>query len=186
MRWWNRVANIHHKKCAEYLAHACAALEFVPHRIAEIGVFKGHTSERLRYFWPHAELYLVDPWVVQPRFGGWCYRGNPKQADWDAMYGGVAAMFKGDERVRVLRMTSAEAAKQVDNLDLVFIDAIHTKQGVLDDISLWLPKLNRPGIISGHDYNESGPYKGVGAAVKEKFGKRYVTGSPKMWLRMEV
>lgn len=188
MRWWKTAlcAGDKHVKCAEYLNHVCACLEFVPHRIAEIGVFRGNTSRRLRYFWPHAELVLVDPWIIQPKMGGWCYRQFPEQSSWDGLYQGVCDMFKGDSRVRILRMNSAEAAPLIEpaSLDMVFIDAIHMKAAVLEDIALWKPKLRKPGIIAGHDYNVKGPYRGVGEAVAEAFGpKGFIFGSPKMWLQ---
>ena len=53
-----------------------------------------------------------------------------------------------------MRMTSMEAAQQVEDgsLDFVFIDGDHRFDAVMMDISLWAPKVRKGGIVSGHDY----------------------------------
>jgi len=69
--------------------------------------------------------------------------------------------------LKVLRMTSEEAAKQVGSFEMVFIDGEHTYEGVKKDIELWLPKTTK--IICGHDYSDVWP--DVKRAVEEKLGK---------------
>lgn len=51
--------------------------------------------------------------------------------------------------------------------DLVFIDANHDYESVLEDIEIWYPKVKRGGILVGHDY---GVFEGVTRAVDELLG----------------
>ena len=54
------------------------------------------------------------------------------------------------------------------------------------DINLWLPKVKRGGIISGHDYNEHPQHIGVINAVNELLGgydKHYYDGS---WMKVKI
>jgi hypothetical protein len=75
------------------------------------------------------------------------------------------------EHVNVLEMLSTEAAQMYrdESLDFVFIDANHNYDFVRADISAWLPKLRKDGIIAGHDYNSS-IWPDVTKAVHEAFG----------------
>lgn len=68
-----------------------------------------------------------------------------------------------------IRKPSVDAANQFSDgsLDIVYIDANHEYQEVKKDIAVWLPKIKKGGIISGHDY--SFPWNGVIQAVDESF-----------------
>lgn len=71
----------------------------------------------------------------------------------------------------IIKMASHEAAKLfADNsIDMVFIDAGHSYEEVIQDIELWYPKVKK--IICGHDYANFWP--GVIQAVNEKFSNRF-------------
>ena len=79
--------------------------------------------------------------------------------------------YRGNGRLKIVRADSTEAAKQFedDSIDVVFIDADHTEEGVRADIQAWLPKAKK--MICGHDYAYYWP--GVKAAVNEAFGDRF-------------
>ena len=86
--------------------------------------------------------------------------------------------FMHPHPVSFIKMSSRAAAKYVRDgcLDLVFIDANHSYEAVKQDIELWLPKVRKGGIVSGHDYivtEECPPrfagYAGVKRAVDEFF-----------------
>lgn len=47
-------------------------------------------------------------------------------------------------------------------IDMVYIDAEHTREAVERDIELWMPHVRHGGILAGHDY---GVFEGVTAAV---------------------
>jgi cephalosporin hydroxylase len=63
----------------------------------------------------------------------------------------------------------------------VYLDADHSKAGVLADLKLWMPKVRPGGVIAGHDYLDGdlpeGDF-GVRSAVLEFFGREpeMVTG----------
>lgn len=67
-----------------------------------------------------------------------------------------------------VKMRSVEAAQCFSHgsFDVVYIDALHDYSEVLADITAWLPKVKKGGIISGHDYTLSG----VQRAVNELLG----------------
>lgn len=76
--------------------------------------------------------------------------------------------------VEIRNMTSLEASKLYEDkmFDLIFIDADHQFNSVLEDILAWKPKVKQGGIICGHDYLKSGdmPYSQVTSAVKKSLG----------------
>jgi len=69
---------------------------------------------------------------------------------------------------------SAEAANLFTDraVDMAFIDADHTEDGVSRDILAWLPKIGSGGILSGHDYH--GNFPGVPAAVNRLLPERFL------------
>ena len=50
-------------------------------------------------------------------------------------------------------------------IDVVYIDGLHTYEGVKADIPAWLPKLKQGGFLCGHDYQSK--FQGVIDAVNE-------------------
>jgi len=122
--------------------------------MAEVGVLFGDLAIRLI---PMVESYImVDPWTRYP--DEWREADSLSHLDdewWNDCY--TAAMKKTDPWIakrKVYRMTSVEAAKRVENesLDLVFIDALHHYEPMMEDIRAWLPKVKPDGILSGHDW----------------------------------
>jgi hypothetical protein len=56
--------------------------------------------------------------------------------------------------VNTIQSTSKDASLLFENesIDFVFIDGAHDYQSVLEDISLWYPKIKLGGLICGDDY----------------------------------
>jgi len=69
--------------------------------------------------------------------------------------------------LKILKGSSQEKSKEIEEVDMVFIDAGHSYEECKNDIELWLPKCRK--IIAGHDYTKG--YPGVIKAVSEKFSK---------------
>lgn len=77
----------------------------------------------------------------------------------------VKAVEKAGDRAVIMHMPSTEAAKGLDNLDFVFIDADHEYESVKADILAWKPKTR---LLCGHDYKETSTmFNGVVRAVNE-------------------
>lgn len=129
-------------------------------------------------------LYAVDPWfddwwmmpkdypadAPRPSWGG-------EHAAWARKLGGPFSAFihcmvahapKELEIVRVLRCTSAEAAKMIGPCRGVLIDGNHDYEHVAQDIALWRPHMVEGSILAGDDFADEFP--GVKRAVGEAFG----------------
>lgn len=56
-------------------------------------------------------------------------------------------------KVIILPLSSEKAAKVVDEkFSFIFIDGDHSYEGVSEDCNLWLPHLEKNGVIIFHDY----------------------------------
>jgi len=155
---------------------------------AEVGVFRGNTSEALLSEFPDLRLWMVDPWAP---FDGESRLDKSSQDDFDSSM--EAAMLWTDfakQRRYVLRQASLNAASRFsdDTLDFVFIDGNHLYENVVADISAWWPKLRRGGLMTGHDYAVYGDANGkwgVKRAVDEFVSatdRELTLGHDGMWM----
>jgi hypothetical protein len=64
------------------------------------------------------------------------------------------------------------------SLDFVFIDAEHKYEFVIKDITHWLPKVKKGGVIAGHDYG----WEGVTRAINEVFGQGNYKTKGQCWI----
>jgi Methyltransferase domain len=134
-------------------------------RGAEIGVaFGGHAESLLRESATEL-LYGVDPYAHAE---GYDDPMNLPQDDFDALHDFTLRRLAAfGERFRLLRTDSISAAARVDApLDYVYIDAVHTCEGVWSDVSTWAPLIRAGGIVGGHDYGHV-DFPGVKRAVDE-------------------
>ncbi len=149
-------------------------------KIAEIGVFSGRLSLRLRQEFPESRLYLIDPWRL-PKLSE---EAAPISADpnaYEEAFFHVKSQFEKDPLVSIIRKPSAEACAEIPgDLDLVFIDADHSYDAVKTDLASWAPKVRKGGIIAGHDYHADA-FPGVVKAVDEYFEK-VVVGHDCIWM----
>jgi len=80
------------------------------------------------------------------------------------------------QRSHLIRNTSRAASEQFEesSLDFVFIDAQHHFDAVLEDLTIWFPKLRPGGVLGGHDWglDYGPPLFGVEKAVRE-FSKNH-------------
>lgn len=126
---------------------------------AEIGVLRGQVSECVLQK-TDASLIMVDSWLPsdqQPER----YKATKDQHAFDAAEivskhkrEALARVHRFHGRAQIKEMSSVEAASQIEDqtLDLVFIDADHSYEGVREDIEAWFPKVKSGGWIGGHDY----------------------------------
>ena len=152
----------------------------------EIGCSNGATYGTILSKCKDMEWHGVDPWVVCPEYDK---RPNGKgRWNHDANYESVKKIAgKHGDRAFIHRMKSVDAAKEVEDrsIDIVFIDALHTYEGVKDDLESWVPKVKIGGIISGHDYKGMKIHEGVTIAVNERFGEENIKTGPDVtwWIR---
>jgi hypothetical protein len=170
---------------ARILRRACTALRVEPKRIVELGVYRGRNALRLRRFFPNAELVLVDAWRTLP---GARVKAKPTALHWKGIFARVCHAFAGDQRVRIIPMTTWEAAPFIDeaSCDLIYIDADHRYEPVCRDIRQWWPKLRIGGIMAGHDWKRTPSGSGVVRATRHCFGKGgFVVRQLRVWLTVK-
>lgn len=152
--------------------------------IAEIGVYRGLCSLFLRYCFPTANRYLIDPWELGSTYEDSDGPVTIKESEMREAFNSVTRCFQNDPLTHILKKTSKEASSLVpDSLDLVFIDGNHDYEYVKEDIELWLPKVRSGGILAGHDYDLiENRFPGVKRAVDELFGDQISIGKDNVWM----
>ena len=85
--------------------------------------------------------------------------------------------------VHIIKGCSWDMAAEFEDqsLDFVYIDADHSYIAVKKDITAWLPKMKKGGILAGHDYMS---HESVRRAVQEMLGDRvhmWDEGYNKVW-----
>jgi len=133
---------------------------------AEIGVFRGDFSSKTLSVWT-GSLTMIDAWQFRPNENA---HDEAEKSDLDlpdknwkddaTNLGNMDAArthvkFAGD-RAKLMRAFSGEAANKFSDgfFDWIYIDALHTRKAILNDLILWYPKVRRGGLISGDDYGE--------------------------------
>ena len=138
-------------------------------RGAEIGVWRGDSSNFLLNLPSVEKLYMIDPWSKFKR-------SLSPQPVFDHIYEQVKKRVEPyGERAVIIRRLSTQAAFLVPkNLDFVFIDASHDYESVRDDIAAWRGHIRPGGILAGDDYNLAYNRNdlGVHLAVDEAFGNK--------------
>lgn len=145
-------------------------------KAVEVGVYRGETSAAILHHCPDLHLTMVDPWAEQPAGD---YRASGDQRARDSKVGhdlsreiaiaSVQHHIHG-KRCQPIRDRSTTVATEFRRAgrqwDLVFIDAAHDYQSVVEDIAAWRPLVRQGGILCGHDYGHR-RYRGVKQAVDE-------------------
>ncbi len=97
---------------------------------------------------------------------------------WNGAYFKACSYMTFYSSVKILRMKSSDASKlfRKGDLDMVFIDASHDYDSVVEDIKCWEPLIRKGGIISGHDYTRK--KWGVNKAVNDIYKDREIKELP--------
>lgn len=144
--------------------------------VIEVGVWHGKNALHLLHGNESVHLTMIDTWEPPEKDSSY-YKSGSKIAvksrkEFEQAYiSATNVMRRFPERTRILAMTSQEACDLIpdNSVDLVFIDADHSYESVMKDISCWLPKVKPGGYLCGHDYGH--PYQGnVKQAVDRYFG----------------
>jgi hypothetical protein len=136
-----------------HLPGLCRELGFT--KGAEIGVWRGAYSAAFCASNPAMHMLCVDPWVSYP-----AWQDTKNSLAPDAQERLMLQSFRdASDRLRplnctIVRQFSADAVQDVPDgsLDLAYIDANHVYDAVLEDLTLWSPKVRSGGIIAGHDF----------------------------------
>ena len=116
--------------------------------IIEVGVYEGVTSELFcRAMDPNGRLYLVDPYFPETRLEKLLNVSFTR-----LIAAKSVSSFK--RRSEFVRKPSSDAAAElplVGKAELIFIDARHDYESVLEDFRCWSPFLAQGATIAFHD-----------------------------------
>ena len=143
----------------------------------EVGVAEGNYSAAFLNLW-FGNYVMVDRWC---HVEGYDDIMNGDDAEHEQRYRQARAIADAHgDRVRVLRMDSADAAATFADRSLAFVylDGDHSFDGVRRDLAAWWPKVVRGGIIAGHDYYDKPPFRVRSALTSFVNGPCGITHEP--------
>lgn len=133
----------------------------------ELGVFQGDFAKQIFNILKPSKLFLIDPWEV----------GSDKNSPPIKYSGSLSHLDTAYSTNTDLKKVQSKFADQIENnsvmikrgysYDFIYIDATHFYESVKADLNMYLPKLKKTGIISGHDYTNDYNDFGVIRAVDE-------------------
>lgn len=144
-------------------------------RVAEVGVLKGGNAQVMEELLSPSTLHLIDSWSKDPiqeyvnnnSHRAWTenisafanYYGGPldEQSTFDNLYQEVTRKFSDKPHVTIIRASSLEAVKILKKyptpplFDLLYLDASHQYETVLDDLLLYQEFVPPDGVIQMND-----------------------------------
>lgn len=123
-------------------------------KIAEIGVYQGGTAKFILENCNIDSYWAIDQWQVLDKKHQSSFQFRHTETEWHDFFIMNCKLMVSHSKLHLVRTSSKEAAAIFENefFDLVFIDASHYYEDVIQDIALWSPLVREGGIISGHDY----------------------------------
>lgn len=122
-----------------------------PKKVVELGSYLGASffamCQAAREFQIKCECYAVDTWEGDKHAGYYS----------DEVYQTVVAAHSHyKDFAYLLRMEFDKAAQldELEKIDLLHIDGLHTYEAVKHDFETWLPKMSDEGVIMFHDIAE--------------------------------
>ena len=141
-------------------------------KVAEIGVWKSTTTKKVLANCSDliSQYWAIDPWPIE--FRDRYYIKKFTDEAWEGLYLHACSLMFWFPKLYVVRTDSFNAAKLFPDkyFDLIFIDAEHEYERMMEYIPTWLPKVSSGGYLTGHDYKHW-KFPGVKKAVKEIFGE---------------
>lgn len=152
--------------------------EVRPKVIVEVGSWKGQSTVSLakacKELGLDTKIYCIDTWLGAIEF----YTHPTEERDLMKKHGYPQVYYQFISNlyhegvlhmVETIPLPSNVAHIVAPQADLIYIDASHEYQDVVDDIENFSKKLNEGGIMFGDDYNNS-VFPGVRQAVDEANG----------------
>ena len=135
----------------------------------EVGLWKADFARIMLLHNQRLHWYGVDPYFP---YG----RKKRTQPEWDVICKRVIGKMSGfGDRFTLVRKPSDEGVNFIPNhVDFVFVDGNHDEDMVLNDVTIYEPKVRSGGIMAGHDYSLPGSRDGIRNAVNQyvkEFGR---------------
>jgi predicted O-methyltransferase YrrM len=134
-----------------------------PGRVVEIGSYLGRSTVMLAQAAMDRgapQVVAVDPHTATMGVEGETPRDTRPIFEENVRGAGVA------DAVRLLHATSVDAARtwDGDSVQMLFVDGLHTRENVLEDVRSWAPFMSEHRVVAFDDYMVS---EGVRAGVRE-------------------
>jgi len=142
----------------------------------EIGVGAGQNSKKILENLDIEKLYLIDSWTKYADYVKELKNtNNYSLKTTDGKRIAENNLKPWNKKLVWTDEISSIAVNDIEDeeLDFVYIDGNHNYKYVLEDITLYWPKLKNSGLMAGHDFKPKFP--GVIQAVGEVFGMDYET-----------
>jgi hypothetical protein len=126
-------------------------------KMVEIGCHKGESTELFAILFN--QVYAVDPWADYKSSFGRSMTSDGVEIEFDK----IAVQYRNIVKIKE---TSLQACSRFDyqELDFVYVDGAHDYDSVKNDITVWMSRIRKGGVIGGHDYTN---IKAVKRAVDE-------------------
>ncbi|CCQ75270.1 class I SAM-dependent methyltransferase [Magnetospira sp. QH-2] len=140
--------------------------------VAEIGVAQGEFSKVILDGTEPKHLHLIDPWIHQDDPSYAADPNNAPMSDQNANFRSVSEQFaeqSASGQVIIHRTYSQAAVNRFEDrqFDWIYVDGLHTREGVTRDLALYWDKVKDDGFIVGHDYTNIEPARKMGFGVIE-------------------
>ena len=170
-----KICNVQRSIFYSVLDHCYKQLNISP-RVIELGVLKGKNAESLKNILSPRLLLLIDSWKSEAMDGysllntnrSWVepahqsfteYFGGPvsSQDTFESLYQITYQKFLGDHKVKIIRKTTQDALSEIrendsgEGFDLIYIDANHQYEAVLDDLINYSEFLSETGVFQLND-----------------------------------
>lgn len=126
--------------------------------IVEVGVFAASLASRILHDLKDkiSIYYMVDPYKPYPE----SYDREPRaeeltQEYWDKyLQRAIGLTQRCPNKAFLIREESVIAARQLigETVDIVYLDGIHDRPNLINDVYCWLQLICDGGMIGGHDY----------------------------------
>ena len=123
-----------------------ACLEKRKVKVLEIGVWRGDFSKEilLRYHHVIAEYVMIEP--AEKITGSMTSELKQRLSEFPIQFPKIEFKHVNELSIKAASLFPDEY------FDWIYIDALHTYEGVRDDIQYYWPKLQQGGLFSGHDF----------------------------------
>ncbi len=149
-------------------------------RMIEIGSFVGEST--VLFAQSFKEVIAIDPFLE-----GYDDKDPTSYLfEFDNVYQTYLDRITVYSNIQTIVDTSDNAVKELvgKQFDFVYIDGLHTYEGVKTDIVNYLPLVKTGGVIGGHDYTDKIPHLvGVYNAVNEIFGHPDKVFADNSWIK---
>jgi predicted O-methyltransferase YrrM len=151
-------------------------------RMIEIGSFVGEST--VLFAQSFGSVTAIDPFLADYDHAD----PTSKLFEFKNVYETYLDRTSPYKNIKTIKSTSNEAYEilKFNEFDFIYLDGLHTYDGVKRDIINYLPLVKKGGIIGGHDYTDDTVHKhleGVKRAVDEMLGTPDKVFKDNSWIK---